>query len=80
MPSSLDRRWLASAAIVLAIVFFVALNVLVGTALKRARLDLTADGLYTVSAGTKGVLAGIDEPIRLRYFRSQRLESLALMH
>ena len=76
MPSSLDRRWLASAAIVLAIVFFVALNVLVGTALKRARLDLTADGLYTVSAGTKGVLAGIDEPIRLRYFRSQRLESL----
>lgn len=71
-----DRRTLAIATIVLAAVFFVALNVLAGASLKRARLDVTADGLYTLSEGTKTVLGAIDEPIRLRYYRSKRLEEL----
>ncbi len=37
------------------------------------RLDLTADGLYTLSRGTRQTLAGIDEPITLRFYYSSRL-------
>lgn len=74
--SASGRRWLAAAAIVLAAVCFVALNVFVGVSLTRARLDLTEEGLYTLSDGTRAVLAAVDEPIRLRFYRSRRLESL----
>jgi ABC-type uncharacterized transport system involved in gliding motility auxiliary subunit len=35
------------------------------------RLDLTEDNLYTVSAGTKNILASIEEPINLYYFFSE---------
>ncbi|MEN6540476.1 MAG: Gldg family protein [Mizugakiibacter sp.] len=62
-------------AVVLALallgVLFVAL-VLVGNQLLRgARIDLTEDHLYTLSPGTRAILAGIDEPVRLTLFFSE---------
>lgn len=58
------------AALALLGVLFVAL-VLVGNQLLRgARIDLTADHLYTLSPGTRAILAGIDEPVRLTLFFS----------
>ncbi|MBK8907292.1 MAG: Gldg family protein [Rhodospirillales bacterium] len=66
---------LAAIAIVLAIVFFFAVNILAGSTLKTARLDLTEDGIYTLTDATRAVLAAIDEPIRLRYYRSSQLET-----
>ncbi len=38
-----------------------------------ARLDLTAEHLYTLSPGTLRTLAQIDEPITLRFYYSNRL-------
>jgi ABC-type uncharacterized transport system involved in gliding motility auxiliary subunit len=38
-----------------------------------ARLDLTEERLYTLSRGTLQTLAGIDEPITLRFYYSPRL-------
>ncbi len=69
-----DRKALAAATIALALVFFFALNILSATALKRVQIDLTADGAFTLTAATRNVLAGIDEPIRLRYYRSEGLD------
>lgn len=66
---------LAVAAILLAVVFFFAVNILAGSTLKTARLDLTEDGIYTLTDATRAVLASIDEPIRLRYYRSSQLET-----
>ena len=51
--SAADRSRLALGSIVLAAVFFFALNALSGPLLKTARLDLTADRLFTVSDGTR---------------------------
>jgi ABC-type uncharacterized transport system involved in gliding motility auxiliary subunit len=51
----------------------VASNVLVSTLAPDYRLDLTQDRTYTLSSGTKQVLASLDEPIRLRLFLSERL-------
>ncbi len=56
-----------------AIVLFGALNVLVGQWLKPVRLDLTAQRLFTLSDGTRQVLASLDEPVHLRLFLSGNL-------
>jgi len=68
-----DRRRLTGAALALALVLFVALNVLSNVTLTATRVDLTDDALFTVSDGTREVLAAIDEPIVLRLFLSQVL-------
>ena len=57
---------LAFAGLVLAIILFIAVNVLSRAGLSGARIDLTADSLYTLSPGTHAVLSKIDEPVTLR--------------
>jgi ABC-type uncharacterized transport system involved in gliding motility auxiliary subunit len=37
----------------------------------KARLDLTAEKAYTLSAGTRHILAKLDSPVTLRYYCSQ---------
>jgi ABC-type uncharacterized transport system involved in gliding motility auxiliary subunit len=68
-----DRRTLALAAVLIGVIFFVAFNILTANALKSDRLDLTEDGLYTLSPGTIAVLNSIDEPITLRFYLSHQL-------
>ncbi|MGH6921023.1 MAG: GldG family protein [Geminicoccaceae bacterium] len=70
------RGRMALLAIGLAIVLFLAINVLAGALLKTARLDLTEEGLFTLAAGTKEVLRAIDEPIDLRFYYSRSLDEL----
>ncbi len=65
----------ASAAIVLAVIMFIAVNVFASVALRSARIDLTAQHLYTLSQGTKDSLAALEEPITLRFYFSESLVS-----
>jgi ABC-type uncharacterized transport system involved in gliding motility auxiliary subunit len=53
-------------------VALVASNVVVGR-YGAVRLDLTAEHLYTLAKGTRQTLAGIQEPITLRFYYSSRL-------
>jgi len=71
-----DRRMLAIGTVALAVVFFVAVNLAVGARFGAARVDLTEDGLFTISDGTRAVLAGIDEPIELRVYYSKSLDRM----
>ena len=71
-----NRRMFAIGTIALAVVFFVAINLAAGTRFGAARVDLTEDGLFTISAGTRAVLAGIDEPIDLRVYYSKSLDRM----
>lgn len=64
---------LAAISIVLIAVGFIAAVTLGNVALKSSRLDLTDDGLYTLSQGTKNVIGAIDEPVTLRFYFSSRL-------
>ena len=68
-----DRKLSGGAALVLAVILFVAVNVLAGALFHGSRIDLTEDGLYTLSQGTRNVLAGLDEPVTLRLFFSDKL-------
>ena len=60
--SALDRNRLGIIGIALAIVLFLAVNILSGTLLTSMRLDLTEDRLFTLSDGTRRVLSEIEEP------------------
>ncbi|MCB9916635.1 MAG: Gldg family protein [Planctomycetes bacterium] len=60
--------------VVLAVLFF-AVNLVGGMTLSSARLDLTEAKLYTLSQGTKNILAGIQDPVTLRLFYSKKLAS-----
>ena len=71
-----DRQALAWATIGLAIVFFLSLNALSNAVLTSTRLDLTQDRLFTLSDGTRDVLASLEEPIDLRFYYSERFDEI----
>ena len=57
----------------LAAVLYVAANTLFNVSAPQARLDVTEDGLFTLSDGTLATLARIDEPVELHFFLSGHL-------
>ncbi len=71
--SRVNLRVLAFAGIGLAIVLFLAFNILARAGLSSSRIDLTADKLFTLSPGTYATLAKIDEPVTLRFYYSPTL-------
>ena len=68
-----DSRTLGIAALVLAVVFFLAINFFSESAIKGYQVDLTEKHLYTLSNGTRQTLADVKEPITLRFFATQKL-------
>ena len=55
----------------LLLVLFVAVSMLSGKLLTGHRLDLTENGLYTLSEGSRGILDKLQEPVTLHLFFSQ---------
>lgn len=73
----MTRRTLSMAALGVAAILFVAINVLAQASLRQARLDLTADRLYTLSQGTRNILKALKEPISLKLYFSEKLAGSA---
>jgi ABC-type uncharacterized transport system involved in gliding motility auxiliary subunit len=69
----LSRRLYAIAALALAAVLFVALNIAVDATLTNTRLDLTQNGRFTLSKGTRHIVETLEEPITLRFFYSKEI-------
>ncbi len=68
------RRFIFSGlGILAALVLAVGVNMLADRLLPRVRVDLTQNALYTLSDGTRQVLAGLRDPVTLRLFYSRRL-------
>lgn len=57
---------------ILLVVAFFAATILNNTFFKSARLDLTENQVYSLSAGSKEILQQIDEPIQLYFFYSNK--------
>jgi len=75
MKSSKFQTLLFSAAgVVLVFIALVGLNLIFSPA--RARLDLTAEKLHTLSDGTKEILKRVDSPIELRLYLSKGKERM----
>jgi len=73
MNFQLSRRTVALTSLAAAVVLFVAINVIAGNWLGNLRVDLTQEGLYTLSPATRITLAKIREPITLRFYYSPQL-------
>lgn len=59
--------------ILVAALVFLSVTVIEDRFFRGARLDLTAEGLYSLSDGTKDLLASYDEPITLDFYFSKTL-------
>jgi ABC-type uncharacterized transport system involved in gliding motility auxiliary subunit len=71
--SPLSRRSYAIAAITLAAIIFVALNIAADATFTTERLDLTQTGAFTLAKGTKNIIAKVEEPITLKFFYSKKI-------
>ena len=65
---SMNRRTLTGSSLLLLGVLLVAVLTIGNVVLRGARIDLTGNRLYTLSQGTKNILADIDEPINLYFY------------
>jgi len=68
----MGSKKLSLVGVVVALAFFVSVNLFAGTALRFWRADLTEHDLYTLSDGTRAILSKIDEPITARFFHSKK--------
>jgi len=59
--------------VLLALVLFLALNLVTNATLRSARLDLTEDRIYTLDEGSKAIARELDEPIHLYFYFSRSL-------
>lgn len=68
-----DSRKLGVAALALAVVLFLAINIFSEAAIRGVQVDLTENKLFTLSDGTKDTLGAVKEPITLRFFSTRKL-------
>ncbi len=71
----MNRSTTAVFALVLAGILYLSINVFSSNTLRSIHLDLTEEGLYTLSPGSKRILAEIPEPIHLRFYFSEKLSN-----
>src|ERR1700722_1780474 len=67
-----NRKLLTGGALAVLAVLLVAVLLITNVLFRGARVDLTQGHLYTLSQGTKNILASIDEPIHLYFFYSDK--------
>ena len=66
---SLGRGASSAASVVMLIVALIAVNVI--ASLLPYQIDVTEEGIYTLSAGTKRILADLQEPATIKFYFSQ---------
>ncbi len=67
-----NRKLLTGGALAVLAILFVAVILISNTVFRGVRLDLTQNHMYTLSQGTKNILADIKEPIHLYLYYSDK--------
>lgn len=68
----MNKNITSTTGLTLAAALFVAIIILVNATLTSWRLDLTENKLFTLSDGTLNILHGLEEPVRLDFYFSQK--------
>ncbi len=71
----MNKTLISSSSLIIGAVLFFAVNILSGVLFQSARLDLTDNNLYTLSQGSKNIVANLEEPVTLRFYLSEKLLS-----
>jgi ABC-type uncharacterized transport system involved in gliding motility auxiliary subunit len=69
---SRGRTLLTTGALLVAFALFLFVNMIAHATLGGARVDLTSDGLYSLSPGSRNLAAGLVEPVTLKLYFSSR--------
>jgi ABC-type uncharacterized transport system involved in gliding motility auxiliary subunit len=69
---TMTRRSYAWSQLALAVLLFFGLNIFVDNMFTDAKIDLTQTGQYTLSAGTRAIIAKLPEPVTLRFYFSKK--------
>ena len=69
------RIWSSLIGVVAVAAILVGINMFAESRLATARLDVTQQHLYTLAGGTKGIIAGLKDPVTLRLYYSRALGS-----
>jgi ABC-type uncharacterized transport system involved in gliding motility auxiliary subunit len=75
--SKLSGKSLAWGGLALAAVILLSLNLTSSISLRNFKADLTEEGLFTISDGTKSILRNIEEPVTVHLYFSRKLGELA---
>ena len=68
-----NTKVLSIAGLIVALALLLAVNILSSSVFTAARLDLTENHLFTLSEGTRNIVANLKEPITIRLYLSERL-------
>ncbi len=66
MKKGLETYLYSTVGVVAMLAILIAINILGGRA--KQRIDLTAEHAYTLSAGTRAILAKLDTPVQIRFY------------
>ncbi|MGH7070738.1 MAG: GldG family protein, partial [Acetobacteraceae bacterium] len=73
MRTSSGRFWSSVVAVIAVGAIAIGVNLFVGARFANAHLDFTEGGIYTLSKGTRTILADLKQPITLRLYYSRTL-------
>ena len=59
--------------LIVCLVLFFSVNLASSTLFRKARLDLTENGLFTLSDGTRAILEGMEDDVTLRFYFSKSM-------
>lgn len=68
----MSRKLIGASGLIIAAVLLLGINIISNATLRGARLDLTENKLYTLSEGSRSIVADLEEPVRLRLFFSEK--------
>jgi ABC-type uncharacterized transport system involved in gliding motility auxiliary subunit len=71
---SLETILFSAVGVIAMLLILVAVNFIAGHF--KERIDLTAEKAYTLSRGTKAILAKLDTPVQVRFYVSQRATAM----
>lgn len=68
----MSRKLMGATGLLIALVLLLGINILSQNLLRGARVDLTENKLYTLTEGSLNIIRSLDEPVRLRFYFSER--------
>jgi ABC-type uncharacterized transport system involved in gliding motility auxiliary subunit len=68
----MNKKLLSLAAVFFLVALFFGVNIIAQNVFRNATLDLTADRLFTLSEGARNIARGVNEPLRLTMYFSNR--------
>ena len=68
----MSRKLLGTTGLLIVFVILISVNMLSNVLFKNSRVDMTDGKLYTLSDGTRNIVKSVDEPIKLRFFFSEK--------